>query len=72
MKESQIRDILIQNLHILNPNYKFLSKEAYLPSEIGTRSFIDILACDGNGKYIVIELKKSNSSARQFMNYLNI
>jgi hypothetical protein len=70
MKESQIRDLLIQNLHILNPNYKFLSKEAYLPSEIGTRSFIDILASDGNGKYVVIELKKSNVSARQAIHEL--
>ncbi|MPT35902.1 MAG: DUF91 domain-containing protein [Flavobacterium sp.] len=70
MKESQIRDILIQNLHILNPNYKFLNKEAYLPSDIGTRSFIDILACDENGKYIVIELKKSNTTARQAIHEL--
>lgn len=70
MKESEIRDLLIQNLHILNPNYKFLSKEAYLPSEIGTRSFIDILACDEKGKYVVIELKKSNTTARQAIHEL--
>jgi len=70
MNESQIRDLLIQNLHILNPNYNFLDKESYLPSEIGTRSFIDILACDHNGKYIVIEVKKSNTTARQAMHEL--
>lgn len=70
MKESQIRDVLIQNLQILNPSYKFLNKEAYLPSDIGTRSFIDILACDENGKYIVIELKKSNATARQAIHEL--
>lgn len=70
MNESQIRDLLIQNLHILNPNYKFLDKEAYLPSETGTRSFIDILACDDKGKYVVIELKKSNTTARQAIHEL--
>jgi Endonuclease NucS len=70
MRESQIRDILIQNLHILNPNYRFLVKEAYLTSEIGTRSFIDILARDDNGKYIIIELKKSNTVARQAIHEL--
>lgn len=70
MNENQIRDLLVANLHILNPNYKFLDKEAYLPSEIGTRSFIDILACDENGKYIIIEVKKSNAVARQAIHEL--
>lgn len=70
MKESQIRDILAQNLHHLNANYKLLDIEAYLPSLKGTRSFIDILAHDGNGKYIVIEVKKSNTTARQALHEL--
>lgn len=70
MSESEIRDILVQNLHILNPNYKFLAKEKYLPSDIGTRSFIDILAHDQNGKYVIIELKKSNTVARQAIHEL--
>lgn len=61
---------MIQNLSILNYNYQFLEKEKYLPSEIGTRSFIDILAHDGNGKYIVIELKKSNTAAREAIHEL--
>lgn len=70
MSESEIRDVLVKNLHILNPNYKFLSKEKYLPSDVGTRSFIDILAHDENSKYIVIELKKSNTVARQAIHEL--
>lgn len=70
MNENQIRDLLSQNLNILNPYYKLLDIEAYLPSEIGTRSFIDILATDENGKYIVIELKKSNVSARNAIHEL--
>ncbi|EGK00098.1 endonuclease NucS domain-containing protein [Dysgonomonas gadei] len=70
MKESEIRDLLVQDLSILNNNYQFLEKEKYLPSEIGTRSFIDILAHDRNGKYIVIELKKSNATAREAIHEL--
>lgn len=70
MKESQIRDTLAQNLHLLNPSFKLLDKEAYLPSVKGTRSFIDIFAHDENGKYVVIELKKSNATARQALHEL--
>lgn len=70
MKESDIRDFLINNLHIFDPSYKLLKKEAYLPSNMGTKSFIDILAQDKNGKYIVIELKKSNATARQAIHEL--
>jgi hypothetical protein len=70
MNETQVRDLLISNLHILDLGYKFLDKETYLPSEIGTRSFIDILACDENGKYIIIEVKKSNAVARQAIHEL--
>lgn len=70
MKESEIRDLLVRNLNILDNNYQFLEKEKYLPSKIGTRSFIDILAHNGNGKYVVIELKKSNATAREAIHEL--
>ena len=70
MKESQIRDLLIDNLHVIDPTYRLLIKEAYLPSKIGTSSFIDILACNETGKYIVIEVKKSNVTGRQALHEL--
>lgn len=70
MKESKIRDLLVQDLSVLNNNYEFLEKEKYLPSEIGTRSFIDILAHNRKGKYVVIELKRSNAAAREAIHEL--
>lgn len=70
MNESQIRDLLVNNLYIFDPHYKFLEKEAYLPSNVGTKSFIDILAQKENGIYVVIEVKKSNTTARQAIHEL--
>ena len=70
MKENEIRDLLVQNLDILNQDYQFLDKEKYLPSKVGTKSFIDILAHNGKGKYIIIELKKSDTAAREAIHEL--
>ena len=70
MTENEIGDLLVNNLSILNPSYKLLKREAYLPSEIGTKSFIDILASDNKNKFIIIELKKSNASAREAIHEL--
>lgn len=70
MTEDQIRDLLVQNLSVINPNYTFINKEAYLPNNIGTRSFIDILAINDENKYVVIEVKKSNASSREAIHEL--
>ncbi len=63
--EAILRDNLLEELTILESGLKFVEKEKYLPSQIGTRGFIDILAIDSNGRYVLIELKRSDSSARQ-------
>ncbi|SEW07821.1 Protein of unknown function DUF91 [Chryseobacterium wanjuense] len=70
MTENQIRDLLVQNLSLINPYYIFLDKEAYLPNNIGTRSFIDILAINNENKYVIIEVKKSNASSREAIHEL--
>lgn len=63
--EAILRDNLLGKLTVLESGLKFVEKEKYLPSQIGTRGFIDILAIDSNGRYVLIELKRSDSSARQ-------
>ncbi|WP_198291668.1 endonuclease NucS domain-containing protein, partial [Pseudomonas asplenii] len=63
--EAILRDNLLGELTVLESGLKFVEKEKYLPSQIGTRGFIDILAIDSNGRYVLIELKRSDSSARQ-------
>jgi len=65
MKESLIRDKLINKLELLETGLIFIDKEKYLPNSLGTNGFIDILAKDSNNKFVIIELKKSNSSARE-------
>jgi len=61
MKESLIRDKLINKLELLETGLIFIDKEKYLPNSLGTNGFIDILAKDSNNKFVIIELKKSNS-----------
>jgi len=42
-----------------------VEKEKYLPSTIGTRGFVDIVAKDTKCKLILIELKRSNATSRE-------
>lgn len=70
MKESQVRDLLINQLEIFEPGMQFLHKEKYLPNLTGTKSFVDILAKDKQGKFVIIEVKRANSSSRQAIHEL--
>ncbi|MGI2021617.1 endonuclease NucS domain-containing protein [Shewanella glacialipiscicola] len=65
MSESKIRDKLISNLSIFDMGLELVGKEYFVPNSEGTRGFIDILAKDNYGRYVIIELKRSNSSSRQ-------
>ncbi|MCR9170949.1 MAG: endonuclease NucS [bacterium] len=70
MKESKVRDLLINQLEIFESGLEFLDKEKYLPNVEGTRSFIDILAKDRQGKFVIIEVKRANASSRQAIHEL--
>lgn len=63
--ESDIRDSLADNLHLIDSNLHLIGKEYHLPNSKGTKSFVDILAHDNNQNYVVIEVKKTNQAARQ-------
>ncbi|WP_192552552.1 endonuclease NucS domain-containing protein [Pseudomonas sp. IzPS59] len=62
--ESFIRDKLALNLDILEEGLQLLDIESYLPNIQGTNGFIDLLAKDSNGKYVIIEIKRSKSASR--------
>ncbi|MBJ7442657.1 MAG: hypothetical protein JHD35_27045 [Sphingopyxis sp.] len=49
----------------LEPGLTFVDKEARLPSSIGTTGFIDLLAQDSEGRYVLIEVKKSGPATRE-------
>lgn len=42
--EDEIRDYLAEHLDVIEPGLQLYKKELYIPSEIGTRSFIDLVA----------------------------
>ncbi len=63
--ESDIRDSLADNLHLIDSNLHLISKEYYLPNPEGTRSYVDILAQDNDQNYVIVEIKRTNQAARQ-------
>lgn len=65
MNENQIRDIISENMSILESGLSLLKKEQYIPGDIGTRSFIDLYARDVDGHHVIIEIKRSNAAARE-------
>ena len=64
MKESEIRTLLAKNLNLLDPSLSLVKEEYPIKLFDGRRGFIDILAKDKYGCYTIIEIKKSNKSAR--------
>ena len=72
--EHDLRDYLARNLHIIEPSLKLYSDEGITGVEfpVGGR-FIDILATDESGGYVVIELKVSKGYDRavgQLLRYM--
>jgi len=65
VNESIIRDNLSANLDLIEKGLTLLKVEEYLPNESGSRGFIDIFAKDKNGKFVLIELKRSGAASRQ-------
>jgi RecB family endonuclease NucS len=63
--EDEIRDLLANQLEVLEPGLCLIEKEKYIPNPLGTRGFIDLLARDASGHFVLIELKRSDASARE-------
>ncbi|MEI4980937.1 endonuclease NucS [Aeromonas caviae] len=73
--EHDLRDYLAKNLHIIEPSLKLYMDEGITGVEfpVGGR-FIDLLAVDGSGNYVVIELKVSKGYDRvvgQLLRYVS-
>lgn len=65
MLEAQLRDLLVSQISALEEGLVVLNTEEYVPNAMGTRSFIDILAKDRRGRWVLIELKRSNAASRE-------
>lgn len=63
--EHVLRDALAMQLDVLEPGLRLVRCEFPLPNSVGSRGSIDILARDRHGLWVVIELKRSRTAARQ-------
>jgi hypothetical protein len=69
--EDEIRDYLAKKLEIIEPGLTLVKKEEYLPNDKGASGFVDVFAKAGNGKLVIIEIKKSDAAARQAIQELS-
>jgi hypothetical protein len=63
--EDTIRDYLVEDISLLGKDLAVIDKEKYVPNDLGTKGFIDILAKDTRGNFVIIELKRSEASSRE-------
>src|SRR5579872_796572 len=71
MTEAELRELVAKDLSALEPGLRLLSIEQYIPSELGTRSFVDLYAQDERRRHVLIELKRSDASSREALHELN-
>lgn len=65
ISESDLRDLLALDITALEPGLVLRDKEKFIPNDLGTRGFIDLYATDTDGNHVLIELKRSDASARE-------
>ena len=68
--EATVRDSLASHLEILEHGLVLIEKEYRLPNTLGSSGRIDILAKDEFGNRVIIEVKRSDASARQALHEL--
>lgn len=71
VNESKIRDFLSDNLNIIENGLELIDTEYHISNSYGASGRIDILARDIYGHYIIIEIKRSNQTARQALHEIH-
>jgi len=69
--ETEIRDYLADHLGLIESGLTLIAKEHPLANPIGAGGSIDILARDALGLFVVIEIKKSDKTARETLHELH-
>lgn len=69
--EHEIRRSLSKNLSFIGKDLNLVKEEYFLKNPYGAKGYIDILATDSRGNYVIIEIKRSNQAARQAIHELN-
>lgn len=70
LSEAKLRSYLAVNLDLIEPGLSLLEEEHRVKNEHGADGSIDILARDGSGDLVIIELKRSDQTARQALHEL--
>lgn len=63
--EAAIRDFLAQNLAMIEPGLTLVKTEFHLANPDGASGFLDIFARSADGQLVIIEIKRTNSAARE-------
>jgi hypothetical protein len=71
MTEAALRDRLATCLDLVEPGLTFRAVEFRLPNRYGASGKIDILATDRFSATVIIEIKKSNQTAREALHELH-
>ena len=69
--EIKIRDYLADHLECLGGELLLVQKEYPLENQLGAKGYIDILARDKYGMYVIIEIKRSEQASRQALHELH-
>ncbi|MER7796208.1 endonuclease NucS domain-containing protein [Microbacterium sp. NPDC096154] len=65
--ENDVRDQLATRLSLIEPGLQHVANNYHVRNAHGADGFVDILARDSTGSFVVIELKKAISTSRQAM-----
>lgn len=63
--EDFIRDQLSTRLDLIEKNLTLKQKEFKLNNHVGAKGFIDLLATDSYGNFVIIEIKRTKASSRE-------
>ncbi|WP_343634737.1 endonuclease NucS domain-containing protein [Fluviicola sp.] len=69
--EHIIRDYMVENPDFIEEGLKVVEKEHYLPDEIGTSGFIDILCSDIYNNFVIVEIGPTLRPGRLLQKSLN-
>ena len=68
--ENRYRDFLAEHLELISQGLTLVDTELKLPNQLGAKGFVDLVAKDQFGVYVLIEIKRSDSAARNAMHEL--
>lgn len=68
--ENRYRDFLAEHLELISNGMTLLDTEMMLPNDLGAKGFVDLVVRDKFGVIVLIEIKRSDSAARDAMHEL--